>query len=315
MQTTASPDSAGETLRLRMETVLRDFQYPHPAATDFIRHMDQSRGCQRHVMLCTRSVAGVGCMPPPAQEATFHSIMETLEKALESEPCWLRIKSAIADNWRAFSIPPSDCQSKARAIINACSEPAGRFTASCRPPEAANTMQAEALDAIQEANHHIVSALAGSFVQYSLTSHEFRPEYSSLIRARLQTRLQAIRYLDQNCAFALHATSRWKDVNHDNHTMAQLMLWGNQVNTAAYQIQDEGNDRIIAFIMARRRLSKVTEQLVTRQSHHDAAARARNCETAAYWLEVSQNLMPTNSYTKAIYGIDGPPKFSSAPDR
>ena len=92
--------------------------------------------------------------------------------------------------------------------------------------------------------------------------------------------------------------------------MAKLMLWGDRVNSAAYHLQDKGNERIIALIMARRRLGKITSNLVTRNCEASETKRIRNCETAAYWLEVAQNLMPASNYARALYDLDDPPNLS-----
>ena len=181
-------------------------------------------------------------------------------------------------------------------------------------PAPANAMQAEALDAIMEATEHIVVSVAGKFVQYSLTSKDFRPRYSARLLHELLIQMEAIEHLDQNCAFALHAVDRWKNVEYHEDALAKLMLWGDRVNAAAFHVQGPGESRSAALIMARRRLGTVVETLINQDSQPTKAERIKAGQTAAYWVEVAHNLTPTNSYAKRLYGIDEIPDLSPSSD-
>ena len=309
MTQTTTTEAGSAPLCRSIERILRHFRSPHPTTNSFIKHADRIQGCQRHIMLCARSLSGIGCMPPPAQESTYQSIIEVLEDAMASEPCWPTIRPLLDEHWQEFAVPPGDCIAKARNIIIKHSEPIARYTAGCRPPTDSNYMQAEALEGIQEANEHMIAALAGSFIQYSLTSEDYRPKYESTLVERLSNRIAAINHLDQNCAFTLHTNQHWKGANHTDDVLARLFLWGERVNSANYQIRQNGESRTMALVMARRRLGKTLGQIVQLKDQATPKTRQRTAETAAYWLEVARNLTPVNNHTRTYYGIDEVPNL------
>ena len=265
-------------------------------------------------MLCARSISTVGCMPPPAQESTYKFIMENLEESMEGENCWPVLKPVLNQHWRKFSIPPQDCQSQARSLIDSFTSPVGKYTADCRQPAVANDMQAEALEAIMQAAQHMVVGLAGNFVRYSLTSTVYRPKYTHRLLGRLRTRIDAINHLDQNCAFALHTVDRWEHAHYHDDALAKLMLWGDRVNSDEFHTQEYGDSRNAALLMAKRRLGNVVEAIINQTTPPTGAQRAKACQTAAYWVEVTQNLTPASNYAKNLYGINDIPNLSPSSD-
>ena len=303
-------DASGESLSRTVEKTLRDFQSPHPAATSFIKHADLTDCCQRHVMICARSLSTIGCMPPPAQESTFRSIIDVLEQAMASEQCWPSMRPLLDQHREEFTVPPDDCLVKARNIVSTHSKPFGRYTAGCRPPTESNAMQTKALEGIQEAHEHVVSTLAGAFIQYSLTSDNYRTEYQSMLVERLNNRIAAINHLDQNCAFALHTSHRWKNTQYQDEILARLFLWGDQVNSASYHIKANGESRTMALVMARRRLGKTIGSIIQSSEPASLEDRKRASEIAAYWLEVANSLTPLSSYERAYHGIDKAPDLT-----
>ena len=303
-------DAGEESLSRTVAKTLRDFQSPHPAATSFIKHADLADGCQRHVMICARSLSSIGCMPPPAQESAFRSIIDTLEQAMESAPCWPSIRPLLAQHWEEFTAPPGDCLLKARNIVSANSQPFGRYTAGCRPPTESNAMQTEALEGIQEAHDHMVGALAGAFIQYSLTSDDYRTDYQAMLVERLNNRIAAINHLDQNCAFTLHTSDRWKNTKYQDEILARLFLWGDRVNSAKNNIRGNGESRTMALVVARRRLGKTIGSIIQSDEPASLEDRKRTSEIAAYWLEVANSLTPLNSYQRAYHGIDKAPDLT-----
>ena len=307
-------DTNGEEFARRLEQALQAFENPHPAAVKFLREADQAQGCQRHVMLCARSMSSVGCMPPPAQESTYKFIMQNLEESMEGENCWPALKPVLSQHWREFSVPPPDCQSQAHSLIHSFTSPVGKYTAECRQPANANAMQAEALEAIMQATEHMVVSLAGNFVRYSLTSSSYRPKYSQRLLGRLRTRIDAINHLDQNCAFALHAVDRWENAHYYDDALAKLMLWGDRVNSAEFRAQEHGESRNAALVMAKRRLGNVVEAIIKQETPPTPTERTTACQTAAYWVEVSHNLTPASDYAKQMYGIDEIPNLSPSSD-
>ena len=314
MAPTIAPDIKGDELARRLETTLREFNKPHPTAGKFLRDADNATACQRHVMLSVRHISSVGCMPPPAQKYTAQYIMANLENALEPEPCWPKLKPVIHEHLQDFSVPPQDCQAQASSLVSSFTTPVGKYTAGCRQPATANAMQAEALGAIMEATEHIIVSVAGKFVQYSLTSRDFRPRYSARLLSELRIQMDAIQHLDQNCAFALHAVDRWKNVDYHDDTLAKLMLWGDRVNAAAFHVKGPEESRSAALIMARRRLGTTVEVFINQENPPTQTERGKACEIAAYWVEVTHNLTPTNTYAKRLYEIDDIPDLSPNSD-
>ena len=300
-----------------LDDTLRQYELPHPVAGRFIRTAaGNTHRCQRHIMLCARSIATVGASPPPIQDSVFQTVLQKLEETLENEPCWPRIRPAIDGHWQDFKRPPEDCLTVARAIIGTFSPPQGQHTAGCRPPECANAMQAEALDGILKTNNHVTAALAGSFVQYSLTSGDYRPRYRDSLHGRLTRSIEAMTLLDQNCAFTLHDPAQWQDAELHPQALAKLMLWSNKANLITGSGPPAGNvARDIALVMAKRRLYTVVAPLLDTTNPASDEQHRKASKAAAYWLEVAKNILPPYRYCQANRPNDLPPSLLANSDQ